>query len=103
MSSDRNTGCKRQRVFVLLLGLSAAPNTSPPGQTIGDLGAVRQDVHVIYISYGALDGLMSNGKAYHDYFVTNNVPHVWQIEASLGHERVTWNRSLYNFAQLIFR
>jgi MYXO-CTERM domain-containing protein len=81
---------------------SAAPNTQPPSQTVKDLAAVKQNVHVIYISYGSTDGLINNGQQYHTYFDQNNVTHIWQIEANQGHTAIVWNRSLYNFAQRIF-
>jgi MYXO-CTERM domain-containing protein len=97
-----NIGFPNTDKFHYIGPYSAAPNTQAPTTTIKDVNLVKQNVKVIYISYGDQDGLISNGQKYHDYFDQQNVTHIWQIEAGQGHTKTVWNRSLYNFAQRIF-
>jgi MYXO-CTERM domain-containing protein len=97
-----NIGFPNTDKFHYIGPYSAAPNTQAPTSTIKDVNLVKQNVKVIYISYGDQDGLINNGEAYHTYFDQQNVTHIWQIEAGQGHTKTVWNRSLYNFAQRIF-
>jgi enterochelin esterase-like enzyme len=97
-----NFGFPHTELFHYLGPYSAAPNTQGPTTTIKDLAAFKKNVKFIYMSYGSTDGLINNGQQYHTYLDQNNVTHVWQIEAGLGHEKRVWDRSFYNFAQKIF-
>jgi enterochelin esterase-like enzyme len=97
-----NFGFPHTDLFHYIGPYSAAPDTNPPSQTVTNLTAVKQNVKVIYISYGDQDGLITYGRMYHDYFDQNGVTHIWQLEAGQGHTKTVWNRSLYNFAQRIF-
>ena len=97
-----NFGFPHTDLFHYIGPFSAAPDTSPPSQTITSVATVKQNVKVIYISYGDQDGLITYGRMYHDYFDQNGVTHIWQLEAGQGHTSTVWNRSLYNFAQRIF-
>jgi MYXO-CTERM domain-containing protein len=98
-----NAGFPNIDKFHYIGPFSAAPNTKAPSATVKDVAAVKQNVHVIYISYGDQDGLINNGQQYHTYFDQQNVTHIWQIEKGQGHTAIVWNRSLYNFAQRIFQ
>lgn len=98
-----NAGFPNVDKFHYIGPFSAAPNTKQPSQTVKDVNAVKQNVHVIFISYGDQDGLINNGQQYHTYFDQQNVTHIWQIEKGQGHTAIVWNRSLYNFAQRIFK
>jgi len=97
-----NFGFPHTDLFHYLGPYSAAPNTQDPTATIKDVATIKQNLKFIYLSYGSTDGLVNNGKKYHDFLDQNNVTHVWQIEAGLGHEKRVWDRSFYNFAQKIF-
>lgn len=97
-----NFGFPNTDKFHYLGPYSAAPNTQQPSQTIKDVAKIKQNLKVIYISYGSTDGLINNGQNYHNFLDQNNVTHIWQIEAGLGHEKRAWDRSFYNFAQRIF-
>jgi enterochelin esterase-like enzyme len=88
--------------FAFIGPFSAAPNTKQPSQTIKDVAAVKAKVKLIFISCGDQDNLISNSKMYHDFLDQNNVKHMYQIEAGQGHTATVWNRSLYNYAQLLF-
>jgi MYXO-CTERM domain-containing protein len=98
-----NFGFPNIDVFHYIGPFSAAPNTQSPTQTITDVEAVKEMVKVIFISCGSADGLIGNSQMYHDFLNDNAVPHVYQIEQGEGHTALVWNRSLYNFAQLLFR
>jgi enterochelin esterase-like enzyme len=89
--------------FAYIGPFSAAPNTKQPTETIKDVAALKRDIKLIFIACGTADGLISNSKMYHDFLDKNTVPHMYQLEEGQGHTNVVWNRSLYNFAQRIFK
>jgi enterochelin esterase-like enzyme len=97
-----NFGFPNTDVFHYIGAFSSAPNTRQPSQTITDVDVIKQNLRVIFISCGDQDGLINNSENYVDFLNDNDVPHVWQIEAGQGHTKTVWNRSLYNFAQMIF-
>jgi enterochelin esterase-like enzyme len=98
-----NIGFPNIDVFHYIGPYSAAPNTRQPNQTITDVDAVKQAVKVIFISCGSTDNLINNSENYVDFLNQNDVENTWQIEQGQGHTKTVWNRSLYNFAQMIFR
>jgi MYXO-CTERM domain-containing protein len=98
-----NFGFANPDVFHYIGPYSAAPNTGQPAQIIKDLAKVKSDVKFIFIACGDADGLLSNSVRWHDYLDDNDVPHMYQLEAGGGHDKTVWNRSLYNFAQRIFK
>jgi enterochelin esterase-like enzyme len=97
-----NFGFPHTELFHYLGPYSAAPNTQAPTATVTDLAKFKANVKYIYMSYGSTDGLVTNGQKYHTFLDQNNITHVWQIEANLGHEKRVWDRSFYNFTQKIF-
>ena len=98
-----NIGFPNTDKFHYIGPFSAAPNTAAPTTNIKDINLVKQNVKLIYISYGSTDGLISYGQQYHTYLDQQNVFHFWQIEQGLGHEMTVWDRSFYNFAMRIFK
>jgi MYXO-CTERM domain-containing protein len=98
-----NFGFANTDVFHYIGPYSAAPNTGQPAQIIKDLAKVKSDVKFIFIACGDADGLLSNSKRWHDYLDQQGVTHMYQLEAGGGHDKTVWNRSLYNFAQRIFK
>lgn len=98
-----NFGFPHTDVFHYIGPYSAAPNTKQPSQTIKDVATVKKNVKFIFIACGSADGLIGNSKTYHDFLTKNNVPHMYQIEPNGGHDKTVWNRSLYNFAQRLFK
>ena len=98
-----NFGFPNTDTFHYIGPFSAAPNTRQPTQTITNVTMVKQNVKVIFISCGSTDGLINNSENYVNFLNDNAVPHIWQIEQGQGHTKTVWNRSLYNFAQRIFR
>jgi hypothetical protein len=98
-----NFGFPHTDVFHYIGPFSAAPNTNPPSENIPNVATVKQNVRLIFISCGSNDsGPLRTSEEYHDFLDTNDVPHVYQIEANQAHTKLVWNRSLYNFAQRIF-
>jgi enterochelin esterase-like enzyme len=97
-----NFGFPNTDVFHYIGPFSAAPNTMQPAQTITDVDAVRQNAKVIFIACGSDDGLIGNSENYHNFLGQNNIDHIYQVEPGRGHDKIVWNRSLYNFAQRIF-
>jgi enterochelin esterase-like enzyme len=98
-----NFGFCHTDVYHYIAPFSAAPDTKAPTETIKDINLVNQRIKLIYISYGSTDGLMNFGQQYHTFLDQKGVFHFWQIEQGLGHERIVWNRSLYNTAVRLFR
>jgi enterochelin esterase-like enzyme len=97
-----NFGFPNTDVFHYIGAFSSAPNTRQPDQNITDVDEVKQNTRVIFISCGSTDGLIGTSESYVDFLADNDVPHTWQIEQNEGHTKTVWNRSLYNFAQMIF-
>jgi enterochelin esterase-like enzyme len=98
-----NFGFANVDVFHYIGPYSSAPNTGQPAQIIKDLAKVKSDVKFIFIACGTADGLKSNGDRWHTYLDQQSVPHMYQLEQGGGHDKTVWNRSLYNFAQRIFK
>jgi MYXO-CTERM domain-containing protein len=97
-----NIGFPNTDKFHYIGPFSAAPNTQNPQQTITNVNTVKQNVKVIFISCGSTDSLINNSEKYVTFLTQNTIPHLYQIEQGQGHTKTVWNRSLYNFAQLIF-
>jgi MYXO-CTERM domain-containing protein len=95
-----NIGFPNTDKFHYIGPFSAAPNTSNPQASLVD--AIKANVEVIFISCGSTDGLIGNSEKWVNFLEDNDIPHLYQIEPGQGHTALVWNRSLYNFAQLIF-
>lgn len=99
-----NFGFKNYTKFTWIGAFSSAPNTRPASQTITNPAAVRAAVNFSFISCGTTDGLLNNSANFHAFLNQNNItPHMYQLEQGQGHTALVWNRSLYNFAQRIFK
>jgi hypothetical protein len=98
-----NFGFPHTDVFHYIGAFSSAPNSRQPAQNITNPATVQQNVNVIFIACGDADGLFGTSEGYHNFLDTNAIDHIWQIEYGGGHDPVVWNRSLYHFAQRIFR
>jgi enterochelin esterase-like enzyme len=96
-----NIGFPNTDKFHYIGPFSAAPNTSNPQASLVD--AIKANVEVIFISCGSTDGLIGNSEKWVNFLEDNDIPHLYQIEPGQGHTALVWNRSLYNFAQLIFK
>jgi MYXO-CTERM domain-containing protein len=95
-----NIGFPNTDKFHYIGPFSAAPNTANPQASL--VSAIKANVEVIFISCGSTDGLIGNSEKWVNFLTDNDIPHLYQIEPGQGHTPLVWNRSLYNFAQLIF-
>jgi enterochelin esterase-like enzyme len=98
-----NSGFRNINTFAHIGPFSAAPNTGSPTQNIRDPAAVRQMVRTIMVTCGSADGLISNSRNYDQYFQQQNITHEFLVDPGQGHTTTVWKRSLYHFAQPIFK
>lgn len=98
-----NVGFPNPNTFAHIGPFSAAPNTKSPTQTIRDSAAVKQMVRTIMITCGGADGLITNSQSYDDFLDQQSVTHQFLVDPGQGHTTTVWKRSLYHFAQRIFK
>jgi enterochelin esterase-like enzyme len=98
-----NVGFGNINTFAYIGPFSAAPNTRSASQTIQNPAAVARDVRLIMITCGSADGLISHSANYHNYLIQQNIAHRYLIDPGQGHSTTVWKRSLWNFAQGIFK
>ena len=98
-----NVGFPNPNTFAHIGPFSAAPNTKSPTQTIRDSAAVKQMVRTIMITCGGADGLITNSQNYDDFLDQQSVTHEFLVDPGQGHTTTVWKRSLYHFAQRIFK
>ena len=98
-----NVGFPNPNTFAHIGPFSAAPNTRSPTQTIRDVAGVKQMVRTIMITCGGADGLITNSQNYDDYLDQQSVTHQFLVDPGQGHTTTVWKRSLYHFAQKIFK
>lgn len=77
-----------------------------PGTT-ADLydSSLNEDFHVMFISTGKKENPMmyATVKNFHDILVNAGVKHVFFQSTGTDHEWLTWRRSLYKFAPMLFK
>ncbi len=98
-----NSGFRNIDRFAHIGPFSAAPNTGSPTSNIRDAAAVRQTVRTILVTCGSADGLITNSRNYDQYFEQQNIAHTFMVDPGQGHTTTVWKRSLYHFAQRIFK
>lgn len=89
--------------FAWVGGFSSAPNTKSPQDLLPDPAKAKLLLKLLWISCGDKDGLINNSKRTHDYFLANNVPHIYHVIPGGYHDFNVWKRNLYMFSQLIFK
>ena len=97
-----NFGLAHPDRFAWVGGFSAAPNTRPPAQLVGELVGARAQPALLYLSCGNKDGLIGVSRALHGALKERAVPHIWHVDEH-GHDAESWAANLYHFAQRIFR
>ncbi len=97
-----NFGLRNLDKFAWIGAFSAAPNTEKPEVLVPNPEKTKQELKLLWISYGDNDNLIVFGKRVHDYLEANNVPNIFYIEPG-GHEFKVWKNDLYMFSQLIFK
>ena len=96
-----NFGLKHLDTFAWVGGFSSAPNTKPPAELVPDPAAVREQLKLLYLSCGNIDGLINISQGVEAYLKQHNVPHIWNVDEH-GHDAGTWGSNLYHFAQRLF-
>jgi enterochelin esterase-like enzyme len=97
-----NFGLGHLEKFASVGGFSSAPNTKPPGQLVPDPVAARKQLKLLWLSCGNQDGLINISQRAHAYFKAHDVPHIWHVD-SHGHDETEFSKSLYLFAQHLFK
>lgn len=98
-----NFGLGNLNTFAWVGGFSSAPNTKAPEQLLPKPEDATKALKLLWISCGDKDGLISFSKRTHDYLVTNNVPHIYQVIPDGYHDFKVWKQNLYMFSQLLFK
>lgn len=82
-------------------GSGKGPGTTP------DLydASLNKDFHLMFISTGTKESpqMYATVKNFHDILVNAGVKHVFFQSAGTDHEWLTWRRSLYKFAPMLFK
>jgi enterochelin esterase-like enzyme len=97
-----NFGLTNLDTFAWVGGFSSAPNTKPPAELVPDPAVVREKLKLLWLSCGNQDRLIRVSQGVHAYLKEHDVPHVWHVD-SHGHDPTHWSKSLYLFAQRIFK
>ncbi len=82
--------------------MTSAPNTKPPAELVPDPAAARKELKLLWLACGNRDGLIRISQGVHAYLKEHDVPHIWHVDAH-GHDGVEWSKSLFLFAQRLFR
>jgi len=82
------------------IGLFSGGNISP--SDIADMPAFKAKVKVVFVSYGSRENGTS-GKAAVESLKQQGINANWYESPSTAHEWLSWRRSLYNFAPLLFK
>ena len=97
-----NFGLANLDTFAWVGGFSSAPNTKPAAELVPDPEKAKKQLKLLYLSCGNKDGLIRISQGVHAYLKEKAVPHLWHVDEH-AHDFQHWKKSLYNFAQLIFK
>jgi enterochelin esterase-like enzyme len=96
-----NIGLPHLDLFPYVGAYSAAPNTYANSRLFPDGGiAAKQQLRLLFISYGTNDNLINFGTGVHNYCDTNGIPNTYWLLQGRGHEWSVWKPSLWNFLQM---
>jgi enterochelin esterase-like enzyme len=96
-----NIGLTHLNLFPYIGAYSAAPNTYANSKLFPDGGiAAKQQLKLLFISYGTNDNLISFGTGVHNYCNTNGISNIYWLLQGAGHDWNVWKQSLWNFAQM---
>jgi enterochelin esterase-like enzyme len=98
-----NFGLGNLDKFAWVGGFSSAPNTKTPQELVPNPENAKKQLKLLWISCGDKDGLITYSKRTHDYLMTNQVPHVYQVIPGGYHDFKVWKQNLYMFSQLLFK
>ena len=97
-----NIGLGHLDTFASVGGFSSAPNTRPPERLLPDPAAARDQLSLLYLSAGRLDGLISVSQGLHNYLRQEDVRHTWNVDGH-GHDRDSWAANFHQFVQRLFQ
>lgn len=95
-------GLAHPEAFAWIGGFSPAPPSVPLEDLVPAAPEARARVKLLYLSCGSQDHLIFTVQQTHAYLKAHGFPHVWTVDDS-PHDRPTWERNLYWFAQRLFR
>lgn len=96
-----NLGLENLDQFIYLGPFSAAPDVDPISKLFPDSGAkAKTELKLIFQTYGANDGLVTNGQAVKTYLDSKGIDNIWWIVPNEAHTWNVWDYSLWNFLQL---
>jgi enterochelin esterase-like enzyme len=96
-----NIGLPHLDLFPYIGAYSAAPNTYSNSKLFPDGGsAAKQQLKLLFISYGTNDSLISFGTGVHNFCDTNGISNTYWLLQGRGHEWSVWKPSLWNFLQM---
>jgi enterochelin esterase-like enzyme len=98
-----NFGLSNLDTFAWVGGFSSAPNTKTPQELLPSADNAKKKLKLLWISCGDKDGLITYSQRTHDYLVTNQVPHIYQVLPGGYHDFKVWKQNLYMFSQLLFK
>jgi GH35 family endo-1,4-beta-xylanase/enterochelin esterase-like enzyme len=96
-----NFGLTHLDTFAWIGGFSSAPNSKAPEELIPDPAKTREQLKLLWLSCGNKDGLIRISQRIERYLKQNDIPHIWNVDAT-GHDATHWKNNLYHFAQLLF-
>jgi enterochelin esterase-like enzyme len=98
-----NFGLSNLDTFAWVGGFSSAPNTKRFRELVKEPGEVASKLKLLWVSCGDRDNLMRISRDFHEALVAAEVPHVWHIHPSGGHDFAVWSADLYHFVPRLFR
>lgn len=96
-----NFGLAHLDTFAWIGGFSSAPNTKAPEELIPDPARTREQLKLLWLSCGNMDGLIRISQRMHRHLKEKDIPHIWNVDGN-GHDATHWRNNLYHFAQLLF-
>jgi len=97
-----NFGLGNLDKFAWVGGFSSAPNTKKPEELVPDPAKAKQQIKLLWISVGDKDGLMGFSQRTHDYLVTQQVPHIYDVIPGGVHDFKVWKESLISIRSIAF-
>lgn len=96
-----NNGLTHLNMFPYVGAFSAAPNTKSNSVLFPDGGtAAKQQLKLLFISYGTNDGLINFGTGVHTFCDSKGIANTYWLIQGAGHDWNVWKQSLWNFSQM---
>ena len=83
------------------IGIFSGGSIAPTDVT--DMAAFKKKVKVVFVSYGSREKGSATGKANAEALQQAGIKSVFYESPNTAHEWLTWRRSLYQFAPLLFQ